>query len=552
MKSTHPPQEPRGEARRFPSWRAHTRSRRAQDPGRDVASNPRWRRNSFILESHAPVPSRRWSDCGDPRSEPICKCRPGAPRLHARLMGVGDYRRARAAWLETLPPADRQPMACSSTARSGACASAALRVALSTTPKAVARRRLPARAKPISTSPISAARTSFWPSRRLPGAGALPPLCPRQEQLLNLVRRDSVAASLSSRRSRGRPPSAQRLTGEHRCSPRLSRSRAADAPGNASLRSEARRHRRFGRCASRRCGDRTWELSVSSPARDYPARASIVLGGARGCGRRGGERRVQILAVVLLVAGLGRCAARPSSRRATAALIIGLYVIYTLLTLVPLPASIWTGPGRAGPDRPGYELLRLDAPALPAALQPQIRSPLPLLLPPAAMFLLVLQLFRAASRASSDSGDHGGALDGLGIAQLLGGPGSDLRFYAITNQRPVAFSANGNHLGRCCSARCRRGLFRGARGLGSRRRASFERRRRRRHARRLPADRRRDYRFLGRLRACASAAFSALLIYGAWPTAGSAAAGSPHSAPSSAFPASPSRARLAARLCPRS
>jgi O-antigen ligase len=179
---------------------------------------------------------------------------------------------------------------------------------------------------------------------------------------------------------------------------------------------------------------------------------AIVLGGASGA-RAGAAANaaLQILATTLLVAAVwtARAGTLPVGGRPLL-WIVGLYAAYVLLTLVPLPASIWTGlPGRE-PIAHGYGLLGLDVPALPVALQPQNSlASLLWLLPPAAMFLLVIQLSAERRRALLLAlVIMAGISIGLGITQLLGGPGSDLRFYRITNPMvPVGFFANSNHLG---------------------------------------------------------------------------------------------------------
>ena len=75
-----------------------------------LANNPRWRGEFMAyLEAHPPRPEQALALIAAIRAE-----RPSAnvdrerrAYVHA-LMGVGDYRGARAAWIETLPPAARQ------------------------------------------------------------------------------------------------------------------------------------------------------------------------------------------------------------------------------------------------------------------------------------------------------------------------------------------------------------------------------------------------------------------------------------------------------------
>jgi O-antigen ligase len=178
---------------------------------------------------------------------------------------------------------------------------------------------------------------------------------------------------------------------------------------------------------------------------------AILLGGASGI-RAGAAANgaLQIIAVVLLVGAIwtARGTTLPAGARPLL-WIAGLFIVYTLLTLVPLPATVWGAlPGR-GPIVHGYELLGMAPPALPAAMQPQNSlASLLWLLPPAAMFLLVVQLPTERRRVLLlVLVVMAGVSIGLGITQLLGGPGSDLRFYSITNvSLPVGFFANANHL----------------------------------------------------------------------------------------------------------
>jgi len=178
---------------------------------------------------------------------------------------------------------------------------------------------------------------------------------------------------------------------------------------------------------------------------------AILLGGASGA-RAGAAANaaLQIVSILLLVAAVwtARGTTLPAGARPLF-WIVGLFAGYTLLTLIPLPPSVWAAiPGRE-PIMRGYALLGMDAPALPAAMQPQNSlASLLWLLPPAAMFLLVLQLSAERRRVLLLAlVIMAGLSIGLGITQLLGGPGSDLRFYRITNPSlPVGFFANANHL----------------------------------------------------------------------------------------------------------
>jgi O-antigen ligase len=130
--------------------------------------------------------------------------------------------------------------------------------------------------------------------------------------------------------------------------------------------------------------------------------------------------------------------------------LVGVYLALVLVSLIPLPASMWQAlPGREGISR-GLQLLRIDDASLPLSLTPQ-RSMASILwlLPPVAMFLLTLQSSHEQRKRLPWVLIGMAVISiGLGAAQLLGGPASPLRPYEITNpDLPVGFFANGNHFG---------------------------------------------------------------------------------------------------------
>lgn len=131
--------------------------------------------------------------------------------------------------------------------------------------------------------------------------------------------------------------------------------------------------------------------------------------------------------------------------RALAALAAVLLIAH----LLPLPPELWTKlPGR-GAVAEGYDLLGLTAPWLPLTLEPSrgLSSALALL-PGIAGGILLLKAGRRAYLPLAVL-VVGFALLSivLGIAQRVGGQGSALYFYAITNRGlPVGFFANSNHL----------------------------------------------------------------------------------------------------------
>jgi O-antigen ligase len=176
----------------------------------------------------------------------------------------------------------------------------------------------------------------------------------------------------------------------------------------------------------------------------------LVLGGASGRGAGAAANGLlQVVAICLIVFSLWTRRNSPIPAQARPLCwIVGLFALYVLATLLPLPPSLWVElPGR-GPIRHGFELLEIPRPWLPVSLACQNSlTSLLWLLPPLAIFLLVMD---------SSSRDRRLLLwvpvgiavvsIGLGGAQLLDGPDSPLRFYEITNPTSaVGFFANANH-----------------------------------------------------------------------------------------------------------
>lgn len=127
----------------------------------------------------------------------------------------------------------------------------------------------------------------------------------------------------------------------------------------------------------------------------------------------------------------------------------GLFLAAALAQLVPLPAGVWENlPGRAR-FADNLALMGVEGAAMPLSLAPQAgMAGLLGLLPPAAMFLLVLAMPVTARQrlAWAVLGIATLSLI-LGAGQLAGGPQSPARFYAITNPNsPVGFFANTNNL----------------------------------------------------------------------------------------------------------
>lgn len=178
--------------------------------------------------------------------------------------------------------------------------------------------------------------------------------------------------------------------------------------------------------------------------------ACLMLGGASGPGAGAvGNGLLQVAGVSLILLCLWT--ARDVRFSGSAKLLIGIvgtFLLLALLYLFPLPFTWWTAlPGRE-PVAAAFHLAGIAPTTLPVSLAPQNSiASLMWLVPPTAMFLLVLTT------------SHGGrkrlpwVILGmailsifLGVAQLLGGEESTLRFYDITNRNaPVGFFSNTNH-----------------------------------------------------------------------------------------------------------
>lgn len=176
----------------------------------------------------------------------------------------------------------------------------------------------------------------------------------------------------------------------------------------------------------------------------------LVLGGASGRGAGAlANGLLQVLAVLVIIAFAWRRRATFSRPAKQLMSLVMAFLLFFLISLVPLPGSLWAVlPGRDAIAN-GYRLLNMELPALPLTLswQNSLASIL-WLLPPTAMFLLTLQASPAQrTRMIWVALGLMGVSIVLGVAQLLGGSDSALYFYAITNSfNPVGFFANTNHL----------------------------------------------------------------------------------------------------------
>ncbi len=143
-------------------------------------------------------------------------------------------------------------------------------------------------------------------------------------------------------------------------------------------------------------------------------------------------------------------AARRDIHRLTWPLILlAAAILLPCLQLIPLPVAVWTRlPARAG----AIEVLTtagLPLRAMPLSLTPEVTLHCALaLIPPAAVFLITLQLGRAA-RLNLARIIVAVAVASLilGLLQIAGGVESPLRFYSQTNvDSTVGFFSNRDHL----------------------------------------------------------------------------------------------------------
>jgi len=158
---------------------------------------------------------------------------------------------------------------------------------------------------------------------------------------------------------------------------------------------------------------------------------------------------VELACLPLLAVALMRLAGESRTRRAAFPLVLlALMLALPLLQLIPLPPGIWPLlPGRAGVVEV-FTFIGRPVPWWPLSLDPSATLASFLsVLPAAAIFLAVLST-DVRDRRMMTLGLVGFAAVTvvLGLAQLAQGPGSPLRFYAITNfDSSVGFFANRNH-----------------------------------------------------------------------------------------------------------
>lgn len=175
--------------------------------------------------------------------------------------------------------------------------------------------------------------------------------------------------------------------------------------------------------------------------------ACLLLGGASAAGAPA-NALLQLAALGLILTWLWRRDA-PLPREARGPIwIAGAFLLLVLITLIPLPASVWAGLPLRNEILAGFQAIGMQPPPLPLSLAPPstIWSALSLL-PPAAVFLLVAGLSNEERRQLAVPLLAVASLSiVLGAFQLFGGTESPLRPYAVTNTTsPVGFYANVNH-----------------------------------------------------------------------------------------------------------
>jgi O-antigen ligase len=177
--------------------------------------------------------------------------------------------------------------------------------------------------------------------------------------------------------------------------------------------------------------------------------ACLLLGGASAAGAAANALLQLAALVLILVWAWSRNAPLPREARGPL-WIAGAFVLVVLISLIPLPASLWAGLPYRDEIATGFKLIGMPLPALPLSLAPPSTIwSLLALLPPAAMFLMVASLPNDERRRLAVPLLAVASLSiVLGAFQLLGGPESPLRPYAVTNNTsPVGFFANVNHEG---------------------------------------------------------------------------------------------------------
>jgi O-antigen ligase len=178
--------------------------------------------------------------------------------------------------------------------------------------------------------------------------------------------------------------------------------------------------------------------------------ASLLLGGASAAGLAANALlQVAAVAVILWMVWRPRVPFLPHEARPLA-WIVTLFIALMIFSLIPLPAGLWSSLPFRGEIASGFRMVGMDPPAIPLSLAPNATiTSLLSVFPPIAMFLLALDLSNDDRRLLAFTLLGFAALSiVVGTFQLMGGPQSPLRPYAITNPNsPVGFFANANHQG---------------------------------------------------------------------------------------------------------
>ncbi len=179
--------------------------------------------------------------------------------------------------------------------------------------------------------------------------------------------------------------------------------------------------------------------------------SSLLLGG----GTHGGflsDPILELLAIPAFLISLFSLFNSPSSaakQRAEWPLLLCLAIVLVpLLQLVPLPPWIWTKLPQRDEITKIFDLLGGERPWLPISTSPSSTWVSVLsLLPPLAIFLGVIQLSYRERRSFSLIVLGVGVVSAfVGVIQVVQGPSSPLRFFAVTSDvEAVGFFANTNH-----------------------------------------------------------------------------------------------------------
>jgi O-antigen ligase len=173
----------------------------------------------------------------------------------------------------------------------------------------------------------------------------------------------------------------------------------------------------------------------------------LMLGGASAAGAIANAALQTIAILIILLLMWSRRLAVPAEARPLG-WIVALFLVWNLLSLVPIPPGLWQGLPYRGEIGEGMRLIGLGDASLPLSLAPGATiASLLWMLPPTAMFLLAVGLPWDERRRLGGTILILAVLSIiLGVLQLLGGIGSPLRFYTITNSgSPVGFFSNINH-----------------------------------------------------------------------------------------------------------